>query len=71
MHLKLFYNIHNKNNMQELIDQLKDKAGLTEDQAVKSLQTITEYIKSKLPPMMSGMVDNFLGAQSHEDDGIE
>ena len=56
--------------MQELIDELKNKAGLSEEQAMKSLEVITDYIKSKLPPMMSGMVDNFLGAQSHDDDGI-
>jgi nucleoid DNA-binding protein len=46
--------------MQDLIQQLKDRAGLTEEQAHKSLETIKEYIQSKLPPMMQGMVDNFM-----------
>lgn len=47
--------------MEDLIKLLQEKAGLTETQAVKSLSTIKEYIQSKLPPMMSGMVDNFMG----------
>ena len=54
--------------MQDLIKQLQDKAGLTEEQAHKSLQTIKEYIQSKLPPMMQGMVDNFMGMQSADTD---
>ncbi len=47
--------------MQDLIQQLKDKAGLTEEQAFKAIQTMKEYIHSKVPPMFSGIVDNFLG----------
>lgn len=43
-----------------LLDQLKTKAGLTEDQALKAVQTIAEFIKGKVPPMMHGMIDNFL-----------
>jgi hypothetical protein len=54
--------------MQELIDQLKSKAGLTEDQAVKAVHTIKEFIQSKLPPMMHGMVDNFLAQNNNADD---
>ncbi len=46
--------------MDNLLEQLKLKAGLTEEQAVKALQTITEFIKGKVPPMMHGMIDNFL-----------
>ncbi len=43
-----------------LMEQLKQKAGLTEDQALKAVHTIAEFIKSKVPPMMHGMIDNFL-----------
>lgn len=46
-----------------LLDQLKQKAGLTEDQAVKAVQTVAEFIKSKVPPMMHGMIDSFLAEQ--------
>lgn len=54
--------------MQDLIELLQNKAGLTEAQAHKSLMVIKEYIQSKLPPMMSGMVDNFLGNDFTTDD---
>lgn len=43
-----------------LMEQLKQKAGLTEDQALKAVHTIAEFIKGKVPPMMHGMIDNFL-----------
>ncbi|RYD52823.1 MAG: hypothetical protein EOP52_01360 [Sphingobacteriales bacterium] len=56
--------------MNELIQQLTDKAGLTEDQAQKAISVIKDYIQSQLPPMMQGMVDNFLktDAQSQSND---
>lgn len=50
--------------MQELIQALVEKAGVTEEQAVKSVQTIKEFIQAKLPPMMHGVIDNFLGASA-------
>ena len=56
--------------MEELILELQDKAGLTEEQAHKSLETIKAYIESKLPPMMSGMMDNFLGQLPKQDNKI-
>jgi hypothetical protein len=43
-----------------LLEQLKAKAGLNEEQAMKAVQTIAEFIKGKVPPMMHGMIDNFL-----------
>lgn len=56
--------------MNELITQLTEKASLTEEQAHKALDVIKEYIQSQLPPMMQGMVDNFLktGNQPQADD---
>jgi nucleoid DNA-binding protein len=54
--------------MEDLIEQLKSKAGLTDDQAMKALQTIKEFIQSKLPPAMQGMVDNFIGTSSDKND---
>jgi hypothetical protein len=49
--------------MQELVNELVAKAGLTQEQAEKSIDVIKTYIQSQLPPMMQGMVDNFLGQQ--------
>lgn len=54
--------------MQELIKMLQTKAGITEEQAVKSVETIKEFIQSKLPPMMHGLVDNFMGSMGNEDE---
>jgi hypothetical protein len=45
--------------MEEIIAQLKDKAGLTDEQAAKSVQVMKDFILSKVPPMFSGFVDNF------------
>ncbi len=53
--------------MQDLIQQLVDKAGLTEEQAGKSIEVVKDYILSKIPPMMQPMVDNFLGVTPEED----
>ncbi len=57
--------------MQQLIDQLVSKAGLTELQAEKSIEVIKEYIQSQLPPMMQGMVENFLANQSDDEDAVD
>ena len=42
--------------MQELIDQLKERAGLSDDQAAKAIETIKDFVKEKFP-MMAGAVD--------------
>lgn len=49
--------------MQDLIKQLTEEVGITEAQAVKALYVIKGYIQSKVPPMMHGLIDNFLGEQ--------
>ncbi len=47
--------------MNELIEQLKEKAGLNEDQAVKAIETIKDFVKEKFP-MMAGAVDQLFNA---------
>jgi len=48
--------------MTELIQLLQDKAGVTAEQATKSLQAIKDYVTGKFP-MLAGAVDNmFAGA---------
>lgn len=42
--------------MEELIEQLKTKAGLTDEQAAKAIETIKDFVKEKFP-MMAGAVD--------------
>lgn len=50
--------------MDELVQLLVAKAGVTEAQATKSIETIKEYIQSKLPVQMAGIVDNFFASNA-------
>jgi hypothetical protein len=45
--------------MQDLIQQIQAKAGISEQQALVAANTTKDYIKSKVPPMFAGMVDQF------------
>jgi len=47
--------------MQELINKLVEKAGITADQASKSIETIKEFVKEKFP-MLGGAVDNMFAS---------
>lgn len=42
--------------MNELIEQLTKKAGLTPEQAQKAIETIADFVKEKYP-MLGGAVD--------------
>ena len=46
--------------MQELIQKLTEKAGISPEQAAKVLDTVKDFVKEKFP-MMAGAVDNLLG----------
>jgi nucleoid DNA-binding protein len=56
--------------MKELIAKLMAEAGLTESQAVKSIEAMSAHIKSKLPPMMHPMIDGFLSIEQSGGDDI-
>ena len=45
--------------MQDLIESLKQKAGISDEQAEKVLETIKQYVVEKFP-MMAGAVENLL-----------
>lgn len=45
--------------MQELIQQIAAKAGISEQQATVAANTTRDFIKTKVPPMFTGMVDQF------------
>ena len=49
--------------MQELIDRLTAKAGISAEQATKSIDTIKEFVKEKFP-MLGGAVDNMFAPQA-------
>lgn len=46
--------------MNELIDKLKNEAGLTDEQAAKALEAIKNYVIEKFP-MLEGAVGNIFG----------
>lgn len=54
--------------MEQLIQQLMNGADLNREQAEKTIAIITEFIKSKLPPMMQGVVGDFIADSPDEDD---
>ncbi len=55
--------------MQELIQQLTEKAGLTPEQAQKALTTIADFVKDKFP-MLGGAVDQmFTGGGDNDKSG--
>ncbi|MFB6457478.1 hypothetical protein ACE38W_19565 [Chitinophaga sp. Hz27] len=60
--------------MQELIQQLQEKVGLTAEQATQSIDVIKEYVKGKLPPFIAGTVDSWFagmaGKTEEKGDGI-
>ena len=45
--------------MEDLVQQLKERAGLTDEQAIKVIATMKDYLMGKVPPMFSGFVDSF------------
>ena len=55
--------------MKELVQQLKDTAGLNDEQAVKAIQVMKAFIHAKVPPMFTGFVDNFFAEDNAADAG--
>ncbi len=52
--------------MQELIQQLQAKVGISEQQALVAANTVKDYVKTKVPPMFTGMVDQFFSGGSFD-----
>jgi hypothetical protein len=52
--------------MQELIDQIKEQAGVNDEQAAKAIEAVKNYVKSKLPPMLAGNVDTWFTGLSNQ-----
>jgi hypothetical protein len=49
--------------MQELITRLTQKAGISAEQATKTIDTIKEFVKEKFP-MLGGAVDNMFASSA-------
>jgi hypothetical protein len=52
--------------MQNLIEELEKKAGLTNEQAVKSIDVVADFIKAKFP-IFSDAIDKILSKNTNTD----
>lgn len=43
----------------DLLKELKDKAGLSNEQAVKTFEILKEYVRGKVPGFLSGTVEKW------------
>jgi len=46
--------------MDELVQLVSEKTGLSEDQSKVAVETVINYLKGKLPQPVAGQLDNFL-----------
>ncbi|TAM97345.1 MAG: hypothetical protein EPN39_11440 [Chitinophagaceae bacterium] len=53
--------------MQEYIDELQQKAGLTEEQAKQAIDIIVNKVKSKVPETFHSAIDNLFAGQTASD----
>jgi len=49
--------------MQALINELVEKAGLTEEQAQKAVQTMIGFVKTKLPNGLSDKIEDLMSGK--------
>lgn len=49
--------------MEELLKELKEKVGLSEEQAKKTFSTLVSFMKSKLPAGLSDNVEGLLSGK--------
>ena len=46
--------------MQELINKVMNAAGISEDQARKSIETVSGYLKDRMPQSFRSQIDNLI-----------
>ena len=46
--------------MNELIEKVKASAGITDEQAKNSIETVSAYLKSKMPKSFHSQIDNLV-----------
>jgi polyhydroxyalkanoate synthesis regulator phasin len=52
--------------MQELIEKLVAEVGLSSEQAGKTVETVLNFVKSKLPPAFAGNIEGLLQGKGLE-----
>lgn len=50
--------------MNELIQRLIDKSGLSEEQASSAMQTVMGFVKEKLPAPVAAQLESVLGGEA-------
>ena len=55
--------------MDELIKQVTQKAGISESQAKKAVETVMGFLKDKLPAPIASQVEGLLGGSGTPDVG--
>lgn len=48
--------------MEELIQQIVSKTGISESNARSAIETVANFLKAKLPAPLAGQVDSALGS---------
>ena len=56
--------------MQELIQNLISKVGLSEDQATGAIQQVSEFMKARLPDQFQGFVDQAIAGEQVDAGGL-
>lgn len=46
--------------MQELIKKVSESADITDEQAKKSIETVSKYLKDKMPDILKSQIDNLI-----------
>jgi hypothetical protein len=53
----------------ELVNQVVQKTGISQDQANQAVQTVIGYLKNKLPGPVASQLDGILGGQGQSSSG--
>lgn len=52
--------------MEELINQVTTRTGISEEQARQAVETVIGFLKDKLPAPLAGQLDNVVGSGGGE-----
>ena len=56
--------------MEELINRVSEKAGITPEQAKAAVETVAGYLKEKVPAPYSSYIDKFMGSDGGSGGGL-
>ena len=49
--------------MEELINRVAEKAGISQEQARTAVETVAEFLKERVPAPYASYIDKFMGAE--------